>query len=81
MTTSIKLPYGIGMVPVEDRESPWGTYDDFNPEIEEWLQIRTHEWEWGWDFDNNGVIVTIRDINIALLFKLTWGGVLNNDVD
>jgi hypothetical protein len=73
-----RLPYGVGLVTVADRESPWGTSDTLNPDIAEWLESRTPDWDWDYTtgkgpYNNNGdVDICIQDATIALLFKLTW---------
>lgn len=55
-------------------ESPWGSYQIFNPEIADWLDARLapNKWDHDIDFDTQNCIVTIEDKDVALLFKLTW---------
>lgn len=75
---SVTLPHDVVYREVTDSESPWGTSEQFNPELWEWLQERDP----AWDFIDHGelgylkgnMIILVSNMDLALLLKLTWSG-------
>lgn len=72
----IVIPYERIMVEIYDAESPWKFSDQINPEILDWMEARISYDDWDYEISNSARWVTfkINSQEVALLFKLTWGG-------
>ena len=69
----VNLAATRALIEVPDRESPWGTSLEFNPEIARWLDDHGANWDWDAPLSGPHISVRLTDPDLALMLKLTWG--------